>query len=266
MKVYDLHRYGRAKVCTAALVLAVSSTLGSILPNCSSVCRPFQALAASESTAVAAALSGSEPAKPCAGCTSSVVQSMRTPDPGAALPERLLRVPLVRQATDYTCGVAALEAVLAYYGVEAREDKLSRELHSNSRIGTAHQQIERVARSKGLTVETHRNLSLDDLRRELDRGHPVICCMQAWTGKFVTGLEFWDKDWDDGHYVVVAGYDQKSFYFMDPSTLGTYAYLPVEDFDRRWHDTDGEERLVHFGMAIWKDCKPVDTSRATIME
>src|SRR5947208_513482 len=43
------------------------------------------------------------------------------PDPGAAL---LLTVADVEQVTDYSCGPAALEAVLAHYGVPVEQRRL----------------------------------------------------------------------------------------------------------------------------------------------
>lgn len=36
---------------------------------------------------------------------------------------REIALPDVRQSTDYTCAAAALMSVLAYYGIEAREDR-----------------------------------------------------------------------------------------------------------------------------------------------
>ena len=61
-------------------------------------------------------------------------------------------------------------------------------------------------------------------------------------------------DWDDGHYVVVVGYDDAHFYFMDPSVLGSYTYLPLEALLARWHDCYLENgqivRLHHFGLAF----------------
>jgi len=48
-------------------------------------------------------------------------------EPPVALPrEGILRLPHTRQATNYTCGAAALQSVLAYYGDEFREDALAK--------------------------------------------------------------------------------------------------------------------------------------------
>ena len=167
----------------------------------------------------------------------------------ALLPvERLIRVPMTRQATDYTCGVAALQSVLGYYGLEIREDNLSKDLKADPNEGTSYKQIADFARSQGFTVEIKTGLTLDDLKRQLDRKRPVICLIQAWPEKKVD----FEKDWDDGHYVVAVGYDRSNVYFMDPSTLGNYTYIPAREFLKRWHDTDTHEKVVHFGMTISK--------------
>src|SRR5262249_36907162 len=52
------------------------------------------------------------------------------------------------------------------------------------------------------------------------------------------------EEWDAGHYVVVTGIDDDHIYFMDPSGRFAHAYLPIEEFLERWHDTlrDGTKK------------------------
>lgn len=161
---------------------------------------------------------------------------------------KLIRVPLTRQATDYTCGAAALQSVLGYYGDEIREGSLAKQLKSNSKIGTRYVEMERFAKQKGYAVEPKREMELASLQRYIDAGTPVICLIQAWAGKKVD----YKTDWEDGHYVVAVGYDEKNMYFMDPSTLGNYTFIPIGEFLDRWHDRDGKTRLNHFGMTVSK--------------
>jgi hypothetical protein len=52
------------------------------------------------------------------------------------------------------------------------------------------------------------------------RGTPPMVCLQAWS-EDSDGLT-WRERWEDGHYVVVIGYDNENLYFMDPSTLSLY--------------------------------------------
>lgn len=163
----------------------------------------------------------------------------------------LIRVPLVRQSTGYTCGVASLVSVLSYYYSAdpelrwVREDRLAAELGTTSE-GTDHRHIAQVARDKGLGAEIHYGMKLDTLFAALDAGKPVIAAIQAWddnSGRY--------KDYDDsGHYVVAIGHDAARLYFMDPSVLGNYAYIPISEFLDRWHDTDLDGVTPIVGLGI----------------
>jgi len=45
---------------------------------------------------------------------------------------------------------------------------------------------------------------------------------------------------------------------MDPSTLGNYAYIPTQEFEERWHDSDGRDAtdiVIHLGLSISKPKK-----------
>ncbi len=162
-------------------------------------------------------------------------------------PPNLIRLPTVRQATPYTCGVSALHAVLGYYGEDIRDDKLAQTLKTKPASGTDYHNILRLAANHGYRVQKYTEMSLDKLKRLIDHGKPTILVIQAWASKPVD----WANDWDDGHYVVAIGYDQDDIYFMDPSTLGNYTYIPVAEFLDRWHDMDQHGReLIHFGIVI----------------
>ena len=170
----------------------------------------------------------------------------KTEATSTSLPSSAIRVPLVRQSTPYTCGVAALQSVLAYFGDEHREGDLAKACKSNNQIGTAYTRIANYAQSRGFTVEISKDMKLADLKSALERKLPVICLIQAWPEREVN----FAQDWQDGHYVVAIGYDAERIYFMDPSTLGHYAFIPTAEFLTRWHDTDGKEKLFNFGMII----------------
>lgn len=169
----------------------------------------------------------------------------------------LIRVPLTRQSTDYTCGVAAVQSVFGYYGDEVREDILAKLLQAEPKNGTKYENIVSVAKSKGYNVEVHKNMRFEGLTALLDQRKPVICLIQAWSDNPTN----YENDWDDGHYVVAIGHDKKNVYFMDPSTLGNYTFIPIAEFLKRWHDTDTEVKLHNFAMVIEK-AKPTFKSDA----
>ncbi len=169
----------------------------------------------------------------------------------------LTHLPLIRQSTPYTCGVAALQSVLRYYGQEWREDDLARELKSSPDQGTNYHEIVRFARDKGLAVEVRENMTINDLKGAVADGRPIMVAIQAWGAH----PEGYATGWEDGHYSVVVGFDDRNFYFMDPSTLGNYTFIPASEFLARWHDyytdQDGRNvRLEHFALIFDSKSKP----------
>src|SRR6476620_2579208 len=90
-------------------------------------------------------------------------------------------IPDTTQQEDYSCGASALQAICKYYGVgPADESEFVDALGMDPRTGSHPFQIERLARHYGLSVKEYSPMSLAQLRRELDRHHPVMLTIQAW--------------------------------------------------------------------------------------
>jgi hypothetical protein len=95
-------------------------------------------------------------------------------------------------------------------------------------------------------------VTLADLEHAVDAGEPTIVDLQAWQDvPRVRDLKPWATDWDDGHYIVLVGYDADDFYFMDPSTAGHYTYIPKAQFFDRWHDVVGAANVHTDHIAIF---------------
>jgi predicted double-glycine peptidase len=181
------------------------------------------------------------------------------------LPANQIRVPLTLQSTDYTCGASALQSVLKFYGDDVAEMDLARELKSTPADGTNYKEIARYARAHGYDVNTAVGAGLDDLKRAIDQGKPALVLIQAWA----EGPVDYKNDWNDGHYVVATGYDAKNIYFMDPSTLGNYTYIPINEFMDRWHDIDDNRKLNHFFMTVTRPkpaYNPASVPRLSLMD
>lgn len=180
---------------------------------------------------------------------------------------RILRLPLVRQSTDYTCGVACVQSILRYagYDFDIREDKLAETLRADPQDGTGYHKIVEYLNSvryhaeeegsniarEGVRVfnaEARENISIEQLTAFINDGKPVICSLQAWGNPGETG-DYSDV-WDEGHYVIAIGYDDNNIIFMDPSTMGAYTYIPRQEFLARWHDEDSASRLNRFGIIV----------------
>ena len=149
-------------------------------------------------------------------------------------------VPDVRQSTGYTCGATALQAVLSYWGIDEREDRLAARLHTTPEAGTHPLDILRVAREFGLAADLREGLDLVELERALAAGTTVIVDLQAWRERADIP---WSETWDDGHYMVLLAADAANLYFEDPSLLGARGAIPRAEFVERWHDYEGSEPL-----------------------
>jgi ABC-type bacteriocin/lantibiotic exporter with double-glycine peptidase domain len=165
---------------------------------------------------------------------------------------RLMRLPDVRQHTAYACGAAALQAVLAYHGIDARGDELMDELGTDPVVGTRWWEIKRVAERHKLRVEKHEGMTTGGLKALLARDVPVVLAIQAWADRTaLAGDVDWADRTEDGHYVVAVGYDERLFYFEDPAIFGV-GYIPHEDLAERWFDFDEHgTRLDRFGLAFF---------------
>jgi uncharacterized protein len=153
----------------------------------------------------------------------------------------LTNIPDVYQATDYSCGASALQAVLAYWGISESEDKLIKRLNSTPEKGTPPHEIVRVAREFGLQADLREGLSLDDMETDLQKGSTIIVDLQAWPEK---KGQSWSETWDDGHCMILLGMDGENLYFEDPSLFGSRGFIPRQEFLDRWHDFEGAPPLT----------------------
>ncbi|MDH5401723.1 MAG: C39 family peptidase [Candidatus Heimdallarchaeota archaeon] len=165
----------------------------------------------------------------------------------------LIKVPLVRQSTNYTCGVAALQSVLGYYGYEKREDLLAKLVKCSSETGTPNWEMVNFAKSIDFDAFSTTDFGISNLEKTIDEGIPVIVAIQAW---IEDKTKDWKEIWDSGHYVVTIGYDMDKFYFMDPSTLGRYTFIPRDEFIDRWHDIDQNNNIVNQLAVVIKNKHP----------
>ncbi|WP_230742324.1 cysteine peptidase family C39 domain-containing protein [Methanooceanicella nereidis] len=164
----------------------------------------------------------------------------------------LLPLPQVCQSTSHSCGASSLQSVLNYWGISKREDELMK-LCNTSTDGTFPYDIVEVAQKLGLNAELRQNLTVKDLEMSVSKGIPVIVLVQAY--KDDKGLS-WADDWDDGHYMVIIGVDQRNVYLEDPELLGSRGFIPRDEFEGRWHSRershDGKlkEKFIRTGIFI----------------
>jgi ABC-type bacteriocin/lantibiotic exporter with double-glycine peptidase domain len=154
--------------------------------------------------------------------------------------------PEVRQVYNFDCGAAAMRTILNFYGFDVREDKIMQQAGTND-DGTNPSGLAKVAESYGLKWKIGR-MSVDGLKRMIDRGMPVLVLIQAWSDDPYPDY----SGWEDGHYVVAVGYDDRGrIYFEDPSSP-LRVWMSEDEFNERWHSIgEGTKRTDHFAMLFY---------------
>jgi ABC-type bacteriocin/lantibiotic exporter with double-glycine peptidase domain len=142
---------------------------------------------------------------------------------------------ITRQTYNFDCGAKALQTVMAYYGVDLREDRLIEELGSGEH-GTHIEKIVQLAERMGFVVVVKEGLTIPKVKRYIDQGTPVMVTLQAWADRYMT-IQDWREDWDDGHYAIIIGYKNNTILFEDPSSFRR-TWLKMTEFMARWHDQE----------------------------
>ena len=175
----------------------------------------------------------------------------------------LFSMPDTRQSTEYSCGAAAMQAVLGYWGRDIGEEDVREMLNTNEVSGTYPDDIIRVAKALGLQAEYKENMSMADLENYVAEGIPVVVDCQAWRSVSQYN-ESWADTWNNGHWLVVIGIDENNVTLEDPYILGDRGIMSREEFLARWHNVRGLDetdtgKQIHMGIAIRGE-RPYSTS------
>jgi predicted double-glycine peptidase len=170
--------------------------------------------------------------------------------------------PELKQICNYDCGACALESVFMYYGKNVFEEDIIKIAQTIPKSGTSIRGMLKAIKHFGFDGEL-KELSVIELKKYIDKKIPVILRLQAWSQHENTN---WIKDWKDGHYVVVIGYDKEKFYFEDPWVLNR-TYLKFGELMERWHDVDiDDKKYVNCGIVVHGHRKNYDIVKVVHMK
>jgi hypothetical protein len=144
---------------------------------------------------------------------------------------RLLDVPFFADDTDQ-CGPSALASVLAFWGAPVDAKALKKGVYLTSLRGSLPLDLLLEAERRGFKARLYGG-GLDDLKAELDKGHPLIAFINQ-------GLEAAPL----GHYVVVTGYDEGRRGLVVHSGPAKDKFVPYRKFSRVWDKTRRSTLLV----------------------
>lgn len=159
-----------------------------------------------------------------------------------------VRVPEAAQATDYTCGPAALRGALAAFGIGVDEDTLAAQAQTSASGGTSIHGLKAAAEQNGLSAEVVQGMTTDELVEHLANGCVVLACIQA--GDDV-------EEHDSSHWVVPCAVkdmtDVMVVEAMDPSVEGVRSVAAVPEWEQRWHCIDMGERVEGLALVLQGD-------------
>lgn len=181
-----------------------------------------------------------------------------------AAPKKLIPIPLIGRDSSNTVAAACIDAILTYYQYEI--DRAGVDWYNflavSQEDGTSVTKMiaylnkvraEDTNPNRLLGIRLNRYMTICDLMADIDQGIPVICPIQAWftntSGEYEEGHDYRYEE-NFGHYVIAVGYGRDCMYFMDPFRSDTYMYIPINEFDARWHDTEAGERYVRAGIQV----------------
>lgn len=158
-------------------------------------------------------------------------------DPGIKI-----NIPLIRQKNDYYCGPACLLSVISYFQSTdplPTQDEIADAAGTSEITGTHPTGIVRAANDYWIEANVQQNLTIDQVKEFVDAVNPVIVNIQAWSDQ-----NSYDE-MNDGHYIVVVGYDDTKLFFMDPSIDNELGWLSNEEFLDRWYDKTASGEVTH---------------------
>ena len=126
----------------------------------------------------------------------------------------LIDIPNLRQYGGYTCGTTCVQMLMNWlepYQADLNLTAYEEALGTTEEAGTSPDAILAFFEENDVRVIAREKRTTDDLIAALDRGHPVLVCIQAWG---VDGYNTQDpSDADtylaEGHWVICVGYQKK---------------------------------------------------------
>jgi tetratricopeptide (TPR) repeat protein len=136
-----------------------------------------------------------------------------------------LDVPFIAQQ-QYYCGPAALAEVAHFYGIDADQQSLAKQLFIPGKKGSLAIEMQASTRRLGM-LPYPLDKTLSALVTELDAGHPVLVFQN---------LTFsWLPQW---HYALAVGYDMSTKELILHSGSHAYYRMPFRTFLKTWARTN----------------------------
>ncbi len=149
----------------------------------------------------------------------------------ALLAGLVLQVPFFPDHTDQ-CGPSVVASVLTFWGSAVTPSSLKQEIYTAHLKGSLSVDLLLAAQSHGFKAHLYSG-SVEDLKSELEKGHPVIAFLNR-------GYDFLPV----GHYVVINGYDDARQGLVIHSGMKKNKFISYKRFAGYWDKTQHSTLLI----------------------
>lgn len=142
------------------------------------------------------------------------------------------KIPFSRQRTEYYCGPAIMQMVLAAYGIRATQRQLAEQAKTDkafgratgTETGTSISNLITTLKLYGAKVDAKNHRTIVEIKQALKSNKAVIVC-------------FTERHLNWGHYALVIGFTGKYIKLLDPAEQGGAGEpMTIQGFKRRWND------------------------------
>lgn len=146
-----------------------------------------------------------------------------------------LQVRARKQLKNYTCGPASLRSIFYHYGFTYSEQELVLEGEIEE-DGTDFKTMRKLAHTFKFTFYSRENGSVDELKKWLAKGIPILVCYQDY-GK---------PNGHNGHYAILTGVSPDYVVLSDPSNywegdglkFASSKKMAIDNFLKRWFEVE----------------------------
>jgi ABC-type bacteriocin/lantibiotic exporter with double-glycine peptidase domain len=139
---------------------------------------------------------------------------------------RAVSIPHRKQETDFYCGPAIVQMILAAQGIELSQKDIARVLGTTEAAGTNIAAIERFLASHGFVALRKNDVNVRDIDSAIAAGKKVV-------------VGYVEPSEDVPHYGIVAAVTAQDIIIIDPWHGADHA-LARDVFEERWRDDSAD--------------------------
>lgn len=144
-------------------------------------------------------------------------------------------IPFFAQETEYYCGPAVMQMILAAHGATATQEEIARAAYTNPEVGTLPEALVTTLQGFGRVVDAKQHRTIAELEHALTEDKIVV-------------VLFIEPEEEVDHYALLKEIRDDLVVLIDPDARSGTTEMVKAEFERRWKDVfvGGTERWAAF--------------------